>query len=370
MWMRVGVSFCLVLTTQTFGMARGIVQPKMSAPKPVVTVSVSLQGTVQAVSSGQIVMLVDPPTKKGRNQPKGTWTIASHSETKIVVSGEATVDYLRAGRAVQFYAQVDGKQVPDKIKELTIVTPSKKLKAGVFAADESLAKSKGQDAANLSAVGLTASKVVGRLGRQQGDKWPVPRRCPHAANRVGHAAENQGLPERRALDLRRRSPQRDRDHGQRAVGQLPGRRGGRDAQTTLERPAAESQRRRWQAGRRRVEQGQERTRQDRSGRRRATHQGLSGLALPTSPDYSRRVGQGRAWSWWGSQTDKWLFHASSQLERVISDRSPTRVTACSTHPIPETPSPVKGWLLASLSLVCLLSRVEDRATQGCDPSAA
>ena len=62
---------------------------------------------------------------------------------------------------------------PTRSKELTIVTPSKKLKAGVFAADESLAKSKGQDAANLSAVGLTASKVVGRLGRQQGDKWPV-----------------------------------------------------------------------------------------------------------------------------------------------------------------------------------------------------
>jgi hypothetical protein len=42
----------------------------------------------------------------------------------------------------------------------------------------------------------------------------------------------------------------------------------------------------------------------------------------------------------------------------------------SAHPIPETPSLVKGWFVGCGLVFCSSPQAEDRATQGCDPSVA
>jgi hypothetical protein len=144
--------------------------PNSNAP-PVYNVLVNLQGTVQSVSLSQIVMLADASKKKGA--PKGPWTILGQSQTSLVISGSATADYLHAGLGVQFNANVAGTEVQGKVGTLAIVGASKTLKTGVFAADPSTVKSKSHDAADVPLAESQSSKVVGRLGRQQGDKWPV-----------------------------------------------------------------------------------------------------------------------------------------------------------------------------------------------------
>jgi hypothetical protein len=140
----------------------------------VANVPVTLQGTVQTISAAKIEVLVDAPDKKNKvkNQPKGQWTVINQPETKLVVTGEANPDYLHSGLTVQFYAEVAGPQVQDKIGELTVLGAGK-VKTGIFAADGSVEKSNGHEAAEVPVAGSQASKVVGRLGHVQGSKWPV-----------------------------------------------------------------------------------------------------------------------------------------------------------------------------------------------------
>ena len=82
-------------------------------PKPT---PVAIDGTVEGVGRGMIWAVNDMDQRP--------WAIAPEPTTKILVTGTATIDFLKPKMLAQFNAQVDEKGVvKDKVGELTIVTP-------------------------------------------------------------------------------------------------------------------------------------------------------------------------------------------------------------------------------------------------------
>jgi hypothetical protein len=86
--------------------------------------SVSIDGKLIKATRAQIAMVDD----KG-NKP---WLVTLLPVTKILVSGTAKLDYLKAGLIIEFKADFDGKNVKDKVGDLTIVTLSPEKSLGAY----------------------------------------------------------------------------------------------------------------------------------------------------------------------------------------------------------------------------------------------
>jgi hypothetical protein len=86
--------------------------------------SIPIEGKVIKATRAQIAMVED----KG-NKP---WLVTLLPVTKILVSGTAKLDYLKAGLIIEFKADFDGKNVKDKVGDLTIVTLSPEKSLGAY----------------------------------------------------------------------------------------------------------------------------------------------------------------------------------------------------------------------------------------------
>ena len=76
---------------------------------------ISIDGTVQKIASGVIYASDD--------KDQSTWAITAMPTTKVLVTGTATLDFLRKGLLVQISAKPDEKGlIKDKVSDLTIVT--------------------------------------------------------------------------------------------------------------------------------------------------------------------------------------------------------------------------------------------------------
>ncbi len=86
--------------------------------------STSQKGTVEKIVTGGIVM----SSKDGR-----TFNVVVTPTTKMHLTGSATADFLKAGVAVEFTAEVDTKHtVKEKLVSLTVVTLTAERPAGLF----------------------------------------------------------------------------------------------------------------------------------------------------------------------------------------------------------------------------------------------
>ena len=109
-----------------------------------------ISGTIEAIAVGRIQMLADS---------NENWMIALTPKTKVQVTGEVNVDFLRPGMFVQLKADVDKRGVAaGKVEELTIVTPSQE-------------KPSGFEGGGASATG--ASNVRGRVASFKKNKLQI-----------------------------------------------------------------------------------------------------------------------------------------------------------------------------------------------------
>ena len=136
--------------------------------------SIPIEGKVIKATRAQIAMVED----KG-NKP---WLVTLLPVTKILVSGTAKLDYLKAGLIIEFKADFDGKNVKDKVGDLTIVTlsPEKSLGAypegGGAAADKAPRKSPPR--ASAAGNPLRATPPPRKKTRTR----PTPRKGPRGTN--------------------------------------------------------------------------------------------------------------------------------------------------------------------------------------------
>ena len=164
-------------------------------PKEPSAESVTLNGVVQSITSTEIEMLVHPPADKGnapadkgkpnKNAPHGKWTVLTHRDTPIHVTGEATPDYLHPGLMVQFAATGQAHEVKDQIHELSIVTPAQRTRHTGSAAAKPVSKG---NAAIAPPAGSEPQKVIGQLGHLHDNKWSVHGRQDRA-DRIGRRRE-------------------------------------------------------------------------------------------------------------------------------------------------------------------------------------
>ncbi len=144
-------------------------RPPAAAKQPTAE-SVTIQGTIQSITTAQIEVLCDAPAKKGKDQnknaPQGTWTVSTPHDLPIRVTGEAKPDYLRPGLMVQFTAKADGREVKEPIRELSIVTAAT---AHAASAGQPANKHAGPD----EPAAAKPAKLTGRLGHFHDNHWPV-----------------------------------------------------------------------------------------------------------------------------------------------------------------------------------------------------
>ena len=82
------------------------------------------EGTVRAVMPGRVQMLTDSTQN---------WVILLDPKTVIHVTGTAEIDFLRVGMFIRFTAEVDKRGlVKEKLKRLTIFTPSQQDPPGIW----------------------------------------------------------------------------------------------------------------------------------------------------------------------------------------------------------------------------------------------
>ncbi len=105
--------------------------------------SAQIQGTLQSVARGGIVVLDD----KGQ-----TWRIAIGTATKVHVLGTTTPDKLRSNLIVEFTGTFNNGVLQDKLDSLTVTSLTNDKPMGVYPADEG-----GSDANNS---GNTAKRRV------------------------------------------------------------------------------------------------------------------------------------------------------------------------------------------------------------------
>ena len=87
------------------------------------------EGTIEAIGPGRIQLLSSA-------NPNQHWIVAILPQTKLVVTGTATADFLAARMYVRFTAEFDKHgNVKDKISQLTIFTPSQDTYLGVRPAE-------------------------------------------------------------------------------------------------------------------------------------------------------------------------------------------------------------------------------------------
>ena len=142
-----------------------------SASKQPTAESVTVEGTIQGITSAQIEVLCDTPAKKGKslnkNAPHGKWTVSTPHDTPIRVVGEAKLDYLRPGLLVQFTAKAEDQEVKEPIHELTIVTAATAHAASLGG------QTGNKHGPDEPAPGTKASKITGQLGHFHDNRWPV-----------------------------------------------------------------------------------------------------------------------------------------------------------------------------------------------------
>lgn len=98
-------------------------KPQQKQPK---VESVTIDGTIEALGRGEMKVV--------NTKDKKHWVVAPQSNTKLYVKGTANADYLRPKLTIQFKAVLgDQDTVKDKLSDLSVVTPSKINKLGIFA---------------------------------------------------------------------------------------------------------------------------------------------------------------------------------------------------------------------------------------------
>jgi hypothetical protein len=98
--------------------------PGMQGMQGMQSTPLELVGTIEAIGPGRVQIADD----KGNKQ-----LVFLSKQTIIKTTGEATPEFLRPGICVEFKAEVDGKgNIPGKVEELSVVTPSKDKPAGFF----------------------------------------------------------------------------------------------------------------------------------------------------------------------------------------------------------------------------------------------
>jgi hypothetical protein len=91
---------------------------------PQVMTTLEVSGTIEAMAMGRLQILTDTH--------EALMVILS-PKTKVQVTGEAGVEFLRPGLFVQLKADVDKRGVAaDKVDELTVLTPTQQKNPGVF----------------------------------------------------------------------------------------------------------------------------------------------------------------------------------------------------------------------------------------------
>jgi hypothetical protein len=130
-------------------------------------------GTLDAIGQGQIKIIDSKGTER---------IITLNQQTLIKTTGEATVEYLKNGIAVEFTAEVDAKgNTTGKIEELKVVNVTKDYPAGVTSengeppvkpAKGKKEKGKEKDKTDTVAKGVS-SKVVGIITSLKAGKGTV-----------------------------------------------------------------------------------------------------------------------------------------------------------------------------------------------------
>lgn len=103
--------------------------------------------------------------------------IVLNQQTTIQTTGEATVDFLRAGLTVEFKAEGDGKgNLTGKVEELSITSVTKENPAGVFPEGGSAGDSGKKGVATAkkgAAVPAGMNKIIGQIKSVKSGKYQV-----------------------------------------------------------------------------------------------------------------------------------------------------------------------------------------------------
>ena len=104
-------------------------------------VPTEIEGVIESVMRGGMIV-----TDKADTFP---WRIVVAPNAQVLVTGTATVDYLRPGQWVEFDVELDDQgAIKDKVEELTIITRSTEKPIGVFPAGAATDDGQGEFGAN------------------------------------------------------------------------------------------------------------------------------------------------------------------------------------------------------------------------------